>query len=105
MKVFMCKRDGGYSGGLAVVAANTKDEAFEVFHSGQWKDMEDKKIYPDNHLRIAEALWMYQQRKYLFLAEYLSSSFQFPLPWISVAGSDHEKATPLFCHLRTLYDL
>ena len=33
IKVFMCKRDGGYSGGLAIVAANTKDEAFEVFHS------------------------------------------------------------------------
>ena len=35
MKVFMCKRDGGYSGGLAVVAANTRDEAFEVFHSSK----------------------------------------------------------------------
>ena len=32
MKVFMCKRSGGYSGGLAVVAANTRDEAFDVFH-------------------------------------------------------------------------
>lgn len=35
MKVFMCKRRGGYSGGLAVVAANTRDEAFEVFHSSK----------------------------------------------------------------------
>lgn len=35
MKVFMCKRDGGYSGGLAVVAANTKEEAFKVFHSSK----------------------------------------------------------------------
>jgi hypothetical protein len=26
MKVFMCKRQGGYSGGLAVVAANSKEE-------------------------------------------------------------------------------
>lgn len=25
MKVFMCQRRGGYSGGLAVVAANSKD--------------------------------------------------------------------------------
>ena len=33
MKVFICKRHGGYSGGLAVVAANTRDEAFEVLHS------------------------------------------------------------------------
>lgn len=35
MKVFMCKRNGGYSGGLAVVAANTKEEAFDVFHSSK----------------------------------------------------------------------
>lgn len=33
MKVFMCKRSGGYSGGLAVVAANTREEAFLVLHS------------------------------------------------------------------------
>jgi hypothetical protein len=33
MKVFVCKRREGYRGGLAVVAANTKEEAFEVFHS------------------------------------------------------------------------
>ena len=25
MKVFMCQRQGGYSGGLAVVAANSKE--------------------------------------------------------------------------------
>lgn len=34
MKVWMCKRsDGyyGYSGGLAVVAANSKEEAFKTF--------------------------------------------------------------------------
>lgn len=33
MKVWMCKREQGYSGGLAVVAANSKDEAFRVYHS------------------------------------------------------------------------
>lgn len=27
----MCKRQGGYSGGLAVVAANSKEEAFKTF--------------------------------------------------------------------------
>ena len=32
MKVFMCKRVGDYSGGLAVVAANSKEEAYSVFH-------------------------------------------------------------------------
>lgn len=36
MKVWMCRRsDGyyGYSGGLAVVAANSKEEAFKTFFS------------------------------------------------------------------------
>jgi hypothetical protein len=34
MKVWMCKRTddfGGFSGGLAVVAANSKEEAFKIF--------------------------------------------------------------------------
>ena len=31
MKVFMCHRQGGYSDGLAVVAANIKEEAFKTF--------------------------------------------------------------------------
>lgn len=33
MKVFMCQRGGGYgySGGLAVVAANSAEEAFKTF--------------------------------------------------------------------------
>lgn len=34
MKVFMCYRSGGYAGGLAVVAANSGEEAFDVFHNG-----------------------------------------------------------------------
>ena len=34
MKVFMCYRSGGYAGGLAVVAANSSEEAFDVFHNG-----------------------------------------------------------------------
>lgn len=33
MKVFICRRQGSYSGGLAVVAANTKEEAFDVLFS------------------------------------------------------------------------
>lgn len=33
MKVFMCKRVGDYSGGLAVVAANSCEEAYIVFHT------------------------------------------------------------------------
>lgn len=31
MKVFMCRRQSGYSGGLAIVAANSKEEAFKTF--------------------------------------------------------------------------
>lgn len=31
MKVFMCQRQGSYSGGLAVVAANSAEEAFNTF--------------------------------------------------------------------------
>ena len=43
MKVFMCKRQGGYSGGLAVVAANSKEEAFKTFFKDENNDwMVDK---------------------------------------------------------------
>lgn len=43
MKVFMCQRQGGYSGGLAVVAANNKEEAFKTFFEDEDYDwMVDK---------------------------------------------------------------
>ena len=35
MKVFACKRVGGYSGGLVIVAANSAEKAFEVFHTNK----------------------------------------------------------------------
>ena len=38
MKVFACERTGGYSGGLAIVAANSKEEAFIVFHTDSLYD-------------------------------------------------------------------
>ncbi len=38
MKVFACKRVSGYSGGLAIVAANSAEEAFNVFHSSEKYD-------------------------------------------------------------------
>ena len=55
MKVFACKRQGSYSGGLILVAAPTKEEAFNLFihderfdwmidaHSadGEWRDKDD----------------------------------------------------------------
>ena len=33
MKVFVNKRIGNYSGGMILVAANSKEEAHEVFHA------------------------------------------------------------------------
>lgn len=56
MKVFACKRQMSYSGGLILVAAPTKEEAFDLFihderfdwmidtHSadGEWRDKDDK---------------------------------------------------------------
>lgn len=36
MKVFINKRTGGYSGGLAVVAANNAEEAHKVFCLNFW---------------------------------------------------------------------
>lgn len=43
MKVFMCQRQGGYSGGLAVVAANSAEEAFKTFFEDEDYDwMVDK---------------------------------------------------------------
>lgn len=50
MKVWMCKRSKGYSGGLAVVAANTKEEAIRTFFNDKdYRDLAvniDGKIYP-----------------------------------------------------------
>lgn len=73
MKVFGCKRNGGYSGGLIIVAANNLDEAFETFAANKiyewmidWFDFEtnqftkdvkkvDSEYYPrDNWFEIQE---------------------------------------------------
>lgn len=54
MKVFGCKRSGGYSGGLIIVAANSLDEAFEIFAKDdryewmtEWFDFDTGKIIED----------------------------------------------------------
>ena len=47
MKVWMCKRTddfGGYSGGLAVVAANSREEAFKIFFEDRTYDWMVHKI-------------------------------------------------------------
>jgi hypothetical protein len=51
MKVWMCKRTddfGGFSGGLAVVAANSKEEAFKIFFEDRTYDWIVHKIDVDN---------------------------------------------------------
>lgn len=50
MKVWMCKRTddfGGFSGGLAVVAANSKEEAFKIFFEDRTYDWMVYKIDVD----------------------------------------------------------
>lgn len=48
MKVFMCQRRGCFSGGLAVVAANSREEAFKTFFEDKdYAWMVDKYIYDD----------------------------------------------------------
>lgn len=73
MKVYGCKRNGGYSGGLIIVAANSLDEAFETFATNEiykwmidWYDFQteeytedvtkvDSNIYPrDDWFEIPE---------------------------------------------------
>jgi hypothetical protein len=53
MKVWMCRRsDGyyGYSGGLAVVAANSKEEAFKIFFEDKDYDwMVNKWTHTDDY--------------------------------------------------------
>lgn len=53
MKVFMCQRQGGYSGGLAVVAANSKEEAFKTFFEDEDYDwMVNKWTHTDEHTEV-----------------------------------------------------
>lgn len=54
MKVFGCKRSGGYSGGLIIVAANSLDEAFETFAKDnrhewmiEWFDFDTSSVIED----------------------------------------------------------
>ena len=62
MKVWMCKMDYPYSGGLAVVAANSKEEAFRVYHSNEehsWEYDEyndDGYYYPKDNWFLCESL-------------------------------------------------
>lgn len=49
MKVFGCTREGGYTGGIILVAANSKEEALEAYRSDsdynyQWYEYEEGKI-------------------------------------------------------------
>jgi hypothetical protein len=53
MKVFMCRRQDGYSGGLAVVAANSVEEAFKTFFEDKDNDwMVSKWIHTDEYTEV-----------------------------------------------------
>lgn len=54
MRVFGCKRTGGYSGGLIIVAANSLNEAFETFAKDEryewmidWFDFKTNQVTED----------------------------------------------------------
>ena len=52
MKVFGCTRDGCYSGGIILVAANSIEEAIDVYRNDsdynyQWYEDEDGYLYCD----------------------------------------------------------
>lgn len=49
MKVFMCQREGGYSGGLAVVAANSAEEAYKTFFEDDAYDWMVNKFDAENY--------------------------------------------------------
>lgn len=60
MKVFYCKRQQSYSGGLILVAANSVNEAFETFCKDkrfdwmiEWADDEGHWAEPFSNLRFA----------------------------------------------------
>lgn len=59
MKVWMCKRQGGYSGGLAVVAANSKDEAFKTFYEDPNNDWMVDKYGDDFKYTDDSSKWSY----------------------------------------------
>ena len=50
MKVFGCTREGGYTGGIILVAANSIEEALEAYRNDsdydwQWWEYEEGEIY------------------------------------------------------------
>lgn len=49
MKVFMCERQGGYGGGLAIVAANSKEEAFYIYHNAPSHNWEYDEYIDDGY--------------------------------------------------------
>ena len=62
----MCKRKGGYSGGLAVVAANSKEEAFKTFFENDDYDWMVDKYDLDTYKWLEDAT---QWRSYYYPLE------------------------------------
>lgn len=60
MKVFVNYRDGGYSGGMILVAANSAEEAHKVFHADEylywmWDDVNwENPPYVEDHYYLPD---------------------------------------------------
>lgn len=81
MKVFVNKREGDYSGGMIIVAANTVEEAqavlLETFPDEINMFEEDGAICFDEAECVTKEHWFYKSRNWTLLPNVISSS---PVP-------------------------
>ena len=80
MKVFMCQRQGSYSGGLVVVAANSAEEAFKTFAEDDIYDWMVNKCDEDYNLTDDFTKWhsYYYPLKKWFLCGSLTANVDKP---------------------------
>lgn len=69
MKVYVCQRQGSYSGGLAIVAANNKEEAIRTFFEDSnydWMVLKcDKKLKPTDDFTQWSSIYYPIEKWYL----------------------------------------
>ena len=77
MKIYIChRREGSYSGGLAIVAANSPQEAFEVFHKDSnflymIECMDENGDYTDDITKVDS--WHYKKANWVELANVVAN--------------------------------